>query len=318
MKIPASLILSPKHEPARALYAGSFDPWSEGHQFVLENGLSVFSEVHVVLATNPSKKGFIDPLERMVVIASAGDPFQNWFDRSPPFSVGSKMKVDMTEGLVVEYAREHGITHLLRGLRSTTDFESEFNLYFSNRVIFDKVQTWTLMCPPELLHCSSTYVKTVVGKCGVSFVGTSYLAQALMTRSHVYLGQIFDLIRTLMDSRTLGSLQLLYSSLSAGMHNFPRDLASSSTKGFWERALNLKNQITKPNPKPTLAHESVTWLWSEVIRELTLCDPSGARKNHTEASERWRCLQKIVQDCELLGFSSSVLFDRTQVEELLI
>jgi phosphopantetheine adenylyltransferase len=154
----------------------------------------VFSEIHVLVAVNPSKQGTIDPMTRARIIASAVDPCTNWFASEPPFHINDNIIVATTPGLVVEYAGYHGIKHLVRGLRSTTDFEAEFNLYFSNRSIDSRIQTWAVLCPPELLHCSSTYVRSVVGNPSAKRVGTTFVAQCAMMKTPVSLGRIFDFI----------------------------------------------------------------------------------------------------------------------------
>jgi pantetheine-phosphate adenylyltransferase len=177
-----------------AIYAGSFDPWSVGHEAVLNAALDVFNEVHVLVAVNPSKQGSLDPLTRARIVASAADPCSNWWAAEPPFHVENSIVVATTPGLVVEYAGTHGIKNLIRGLRSTTDFESEFNLYFSNKTIDQRIQTWAVLCPPELLHCSSTYVRSVVGNPAAKKVGTTFVAQAAILGIPVSLGRLFDFI----------------------------------------------------------------------------------------------------------------------------
>jgi pantetheine-phosphate adenylyltransferase len=184
-----------------AVYAGSFDPWSFGHQYVLDSALRVFDCVHVVAAINPAKKGSLTPLERARIIALAIEPFGDWWHKEPPYHLGQRVVVTMTTGLVVDYSREHGMSHLIRGLRSTSDFEAEFNLYFSNRAIDSGVETWAIMCPPELLHCSSTFVKTVVGRPNVPFVGTTFLAQVMMLSKPRIIGELFDLIQACSEFR---------------------------------------------------------------------------------------------------------------------
>jgi pantetheine-phosphate adenylyltransferase len=177
-----------------AIYAGSFDPWSVGHEAVLNAALDVFKEVHVLVAVNPSKQGSIDPLTRARIVASSADPCSNWWAVEPPFHVEDSIVVATTPGLVVEYAGTHGIKNLIRGLRSTTDFESEFNLYFSNKTIDQRIQTWAVLCPPELLHCSSTYVRSVVGNPAAKKVGTTFVAQSAMLGIPISLGRLFDFI----------------------------------------------------------------------------------------------------------------------------
>ena len=178
------------------LYAGSFDPWSIGHQYVLENALEVFDALHVLLAVHPSKKSWLDADTRARIVAHTNDPTKDWWNESvkEPFLLNNKkLTVSISDGLVAEYAHKHKIHHLVRGMRSTTDFEAEFNLYFANHAIDANLQTWAVMCPPRLLYCSSTYIRAVVGKSHVQNVGTNFAAQAVMLNCPVVLGQVFDL-----------------------------------------------------------------------------------------------------------------------------
>lgn len=223
----------------QALYAGSFDPWTFGHQFVLDSALEVFDCVHVVSAINLAKQSLLKPEVRARIIAHAIDPFCDWWSQDPPFKIVSGVVVTSQEGLIADYANENNITHLIRGLRSTTDFEAEFNLYFANQAINQNLQTWAIMCPPRLLHCSSTYVKTVVGKQNVNFVGTHFISQSLMLGWIRSIGQLFDLIemcskhRFDIDPFNLNRndlsecLQLLFSSL---YHNVSRISRASLAK----------------------------------------------------------------------------------------
>jgi pantetheine-phosphate adenylyltransferase len=184
-----------------AIYAGSFDPWSFGHQFVLESALKIFDRVHVLAAVNPAKPGEFDSQTRIRAIAHAIDPIENWWSRVPPFVVGKNVVIAATTGLVVDYARQHNIVHLIRGLRSTSDFESEFNLYFSNRAIHSEIQTFCILCPPELLHCSSTFVRSVVGAPTVHLVGTTFVSQAILLKWSHSAGRLFDILQALSKHR---------------------------------------------------------------------------------------------------------------------
>ena len=225
-----------------SVYAGSFDPWTQGHQFVLETALEVFETVHVVSAVNPAKQSLLKPEVRARVIAHSIDPFLDWWALDPPFRVGEKVIVTSQEDLIADYAKENNITHLVRGLRSTSDFEAEFNLYFSNQAINPKLQTWAILCPNHLLHCSSTYVKTVVGKPHVRSVGAKFIAQSLMLNWVRVIGQIFDLIETCsihrfdIDSSNLTeadlneSLQLLFTALSYRILRISRSVMVKTSK----------------------------------------------------------------------------------------
>ncbi len=178
------------------LYAGSFDPWSIGHQYVLENALDIFDEMHVVVAVHPSKRGTLDADTRARLVAHANDPNTNWWDvdvKQPLILKNKKLTVTTFDGLVAKYAQKRNITHLIRGMRSTTDFEAEFNLYFANHAIDSKLKTWAIMCPPNLLYCSSTFIRAVVGEDIKKQIGTSFSAQSLMLGASLLIGQFFDL-----------------------------------------------------------------------------------------------------------------------------
>ena len=103
-----------------AIYPGSFDPITNGHLDVLKRSLKIFDKVIVLVAYNPSKKGRFTPDERKEMIEEAiNDP---------------RVEVDTYDGLTVEYAKKHGATHLIRGLRAVTDFDYEFQLATANDV----------------------------------------------------------------------------------------------------------------------------------------------------------------------------------------
>ncbi|MBX9702598.1 MAG: adenylyltransferase/cytidyltransferase family protein [Silvanigrellaceae bacterium] len=221
-----------------AIYVGSFDPWTFGHKFVLDAALKVFDCIHVVTAVNPIKQGLLTPELRSRIIAHSIDPLTNWWHFSPPFHAGPAVIVASHEGLTAEYAFDNGIIHLIRGLRSTSDFEAEFNLYFSNTAINSELQTWAIMCPPDLLYCSSTYVKSVVGKESVRFVGTSFVSQAYLLNSSKVIGRLFDLIELcfaqssqrgfegLSKKEVNAALQQLYIYVLGNRKHFPEKLES--------------------------------------------------------------------------------------------
>jgi pantetheine-phosphate adenylyltransferase len=210
-----------------AIYAGSFDPWSFGHQFVLESALKIFDRVHVLAAVNPAKPGEFDSQTRIRAIAHAINPIENWWGREPPFVVGTNVVIAATTGLVVDYARQHNIVHLIRGLRSTSDFESEFNLYFSNRAIHPDIQTLCIMCPPELLHCSSTFVRSVVGMPTVHLVGTTFVSQSILLKWSRAAGRLFDIVLALSKYR---------------FEHQPADLTSTAVAAALQRVFLLLNK----------------------------------------------------------------------------
>jgi len=273
------------------VYAGSFDPWSFGHQFVLEAALKVFPSVHVLAALNPLKSGVFVPDDRARIIAHAVDPLGNWFSKTPPFEIqypvhhpmgSKKIIVACTDGLVAEYARSVNTHLLIRGLRSTTDFEAEFNLYFSNHAIDHDIQTWAVMCPPDLLHCSATFVKTMIGRSHVQFVGTCFLAQSLIMKVNANLGSLLDMIQACSENRfehepsdlTLKDLnkhlQMFFSHVSilpeASAPGFETRTAQNLQR-FYEKDVSGLRHLLKEGhfPKP-----QVNWFWAAIFHGLGL------------------------------------------------
>jgi len=265
-----------------AIYAGSFDPWSIGHEAVLRSALEIFKEVHVLVALNPSKLGTIDSLTRARIIASAMDPCTQWWAKEPPYYVNDSIVVATTLGLVVDYASTHGIHHLVRGLRSTTDFEAEFNLYFSNKTIDPRIQTWAVLCPPELLHCSSTYVRSVVGNPAAKKVGTSFVAQAAILGAPLELGRLFDFIVHASRFRFEALAQdLELTHLKMALQGLFTTLIRSEEKvRIWnqnQRALGLDEFMSGQRPMIERAHhnheypsDAVHAAWAKLAYGLTI------------------------------------------------
>jgi pantetheine-phosphate adenylyltransferase len=134
------------------IYAGSFDPPTLGHLWMIQQGASLFDELVVVLGVNPDKKGFLSEAQRM-------DALRGMLAGGPPHVRVEKM----SGGFLVEYARRLGATHLLRGIRNTVDFEYEKSMDRMNARMEPALQTVYLMPPPELEAVSSSFVRGFVG-----------------------------------------------------------------------------------------------------------------------------------------------------------
>ena len=134
------------------IYAGSFDPPTKGHLWMIEQGAQLFDELVVVLGVNPDKKGFLTAQQRMDALRGmlAGGP--------------ANVRVEkMQGGFLVEFARRLGATHLLRGVRNTVDFEYEKSMDRMNARMEPGLRTVYLMPPPELEEVSSSMVRGFVG-----------------------------------------------------------------------------------------------------------------------------------------------------------
>lgn len=112
----------------RAVYAGSFDPITLGHVSVIERAFLLFSEVHIIVANNRSKKHFFTIEQRTELV-----------DLSVPQD--QKIKIIPYEGIVADYINEHNINVVIRGIRNATDLEYELQLeqYIRNTTMADTI-----------------------------------------------------------------------------------------------------------------------------------------------------------------------------------
>ena len=127
-----------------AVYPGSFDPITNGHLEILHRALNIFDKVIMLVAVNPSKKTRFSPEERVAMIKEAVN--------------NPRVEVDSYDGLTVEYAKEHGAHHLIRGLRAVTDFEYEFSLASANDYIDESIDTVFLMSKAEKSFINSSMI----------------------------------------------------------------------------------------------------------------------------------------------------------------
>jgi len=131
-----------------ALYAGTFDPFTNGHLDIVQRGVKLFDKLTVMVAVSPTKKPLLAQERRMELLKEI-------------FKDEPKVEVVAWGGLVVEYARQHNIGYIVRGLRPTGDFETEFQMASMNRKLNDKLETVFLTTSEKLYYVSSTLVKEV-------------------------------------------------------------------------------------------------------------------------------------------------------------
>ena len=146
-----------------AIYPGSFDPITNGHLDVLNRACKIFDKVIVLVAINPKKKSRFSPEERVAMIKEAVN--------------NPNVEVDASSGLTVEYAKAHGATHLIRGLRAVTDFEYELQIAQTNKLLSGgSLDTIFLTTSLEYAYLSSSGVKEIayfngdISKCVPDFV----------------------------------------------------------------------------------------------------------------------------------------------------
>ena len=127
-----------------AVYPGSFDPITNGHLEILKRALNIFDRVIVLVSVNPNKESRFSTEDRIAMIKEAVND--------------NRVEVDFNDGLTVEYAKRHGATHLIRGLRAVTDFEYEFSLASANDFIDPSIDTVFLMSKAEKSFINSSMI----------------------------------------------------------------------------------------------------------------------------------------------------------------
>lgn len=129
----------------RVLFPGSFDPFTKGHADIVKRALQMFDEVVVAIGYNEQKEGWMTLEERLKKIRElyADEP---------------RVKVESYKGLTADFAKENGITTIVRGIRSAADFDYEMQMADVNRQI-SGIETVFLPASPQLASLSSSVVR---------------------------------------------------------------------------------------------------------------------------------------------------------------
>lgn len=134
-----------------AIYAGSFDPISNGHLWVINQGSKLFDKLFLVLAYNPNKNGYFTVNQRQALMKESTKHLAN------------VEVVLLADDYVAQAAKKMHATYLLRGIRNSTDYEYEKTIERVNNKINPDLQTVYLIPPAELSEISSSMVKSLVG-----------------------------------------------------------------------------------------------------------------------------------------------------------
>jgi len=132
-----------------AIYPGSFDPLTNGHIDIIRRGLEVFDVIIVAVAHNTSKKTLFTSRERVAMIKEV-------FREEP------RVRAVTFEGLLVNYCRSQGIKAILRGLRTVSDFEFEFQVAQANKRMEPSIETFFMMTDTSYSYISSSILKEII------------------------------------------------------------------------------------------------------------------------------------------------------------
>lgn len=149
----------------KALYAGSFDPPTNGHEWVIKKGARLFPHLEVQVGLNPGKNYMFSAAERIALIEKITAPLGN-------VAVSS-----LDEGFTIEYAYDNNFTHLLKGIRNAVDLEYEKNQDYASQLYlgrlierdhlegrlgldeYPEIDPVTFYSPPHLQTVSSSFIR---------------------------------------------------------------------------------------------------------------------------------------------------------------
>lgn len=137
-----------------AVYAGSFDPPTNGHLWMIERGLELFDRLIVAIGNNPSKSYTFSVPDRMKLLEASVPKNDN-------------LTIEHFDNrYLVDYAQERDAKYILRGIRSPSDYEYERVMRHINADLAPKVTTCFIMPPRELAQVSSSMVESLIGPKG--------------------------------------------------------------------------------------------------------------------------------------------------------
>jgi pantetheine-phosphate adenylyltransferase len=134
--------------PTVALYAGSFDPFTNGHADLIRRSLGFADRLVVAVATNVAKSPLFTAEERVRLMRAA-------------LEHESRVTVESFSGLLVDFARSKGVRLIIRGLRAVSDFEYEYQMALMNRHLRPELETVFMIPSLDTTHVSSSLVREV-------------------------------------------------------------------------------------------------------------------------------------------------------------
>lgn len=134
----------------KAVCPGSFDPITNGHIDIIRRAAELFDEVTVLVVTNPDKKCVFSPEERCTLIEKAIEGIKD-------------VKVDSFSGLLADYVKQNEMSAIVKGIRSSSDFEYEFQMALANKSLAPNAETVFLTADPRNMYVSSSLIRQIAG-----------------------------------------------------------------------------------------------------------------------------------------------------------
>lgn len=132
-----------------AIFPGSFDPFTIGHESIVNRAMSLFDKIYIMIGYNANKKSFF-PIEKRL----------KWIKQI--FEKEAKVEVRIYEGLTVDFCKEVGAKYILRGIRTSSDFEYERAIAQVNKKMHPEIETVFLLTLPEHTPVNATIIRDIV------------------------------------------------------------------------------------------------------------------------------------------------------------
>ena len=132
-----------------AIYSGTFDPITNGHLDIIKRALSVFDELIIAIATSSAKKPMFTSEQRVSFVKLATKDLDN-------------VVVKPFDTLLVDFAKQNDVTHIVRGLRAVSDFEYELQMSYANNSLDDTIDTIYFMPTLQNAFISSSIVRELI------------------------------------------------------------------------------------------------------------------------------------------------------------
>ncbi len=153
-----------------AVYAGSFDPVTNGHLWVIKQASHLFDNLVVAIGENYEKRYTFSLEERMELLKMVTEPFSN-------------IRIAHFENeFLVDYARKINASYIVRGIRNSADYEYEKTMRYINSDLAQEINTIFLMPPRDYAEVSSSMIRGLIGPKGWEAVVNKYLPQPVFDK----------------------------------------------------------------------------------------------------------------------------------------
>ena len=132
-----------------AVFPGSFDPITKGHESVIKRSLPLFDKIIIAIGDNQGKKHFF-PIDKRIELLNI------------VFGNTKKIEIQTYSGLTVDFCKKNQVQYLIRGLRTSADFEFERRIAQMNKMMYPALETVFLLTTPELTAVHSSVVQDIL------------------------------------------------------------------------------------------------------------------------------------------------------------